>query len=335
MNSVNYKREKYKKLTENAKYTQEWKEYNLAQTQEKQLLYKLLDELLNVVPTRAYTFGRPRKSLRDMIFSCMIKTYANASARRIISDLELARKASYIQNVPHFNTVLNYFNDSEMQTILHYLIKISAMPLQQVEEKFAIDSSGFGARRFDRWVKDKEEIARNIYKYQKAHIVCGTKTNVVTSVKITPGNVADIKMFESLLRDTTKNFDVKEISADGAYSSRDNLALARKLKVMPYIPFKSNSSGKSRGSPTWARMYRLFTQNYEEFARHYHKRSNVESCFAMIKGKFGDFCRCRTERSQSNEILCKILAHNLTCLIHEIFELGIEVDFIRSAQKVV
>ena len=76
----------YKKITKNKKYTQEWKEYNEAQTQEKLLFYKLLDELLNVIPKRAYTFGRPRKSLRDMIFACMIKIYSNTSARRTISD---------------------------------------------------------------------------------------------------------------------------------------------------------------------------------------------------------------------------------------------------------
>ena len=80
-------------------------------------------------------------------------------------------------------------------------------------------------------------------------------------------------------------------------------------------------------------MFEVFTKNYFEFAKHYHKRSNIESTFAMMKRKFGDFVRCKTEKSQDNEILCKILTHNIVCLIHEIFELNIEVDFNDIAKK--
>src|SRR3989344_7022852 len=128
-NDLETNEEIYSKLTENVKYTQQWKEYNEAQTKEKLMFYKLLDELLNVVPLRKYTFGRPRKSLRDMIFCCMIKTYLNTSARRTISDLELAKKAGYISQVPHFNTILNYFDDTRTRIVLNYLVQVSSIPL--------------------------------------------------------------------------------------------------------------------------------------------------------------------------------------------------------------
>jgi len=36
----------------------------------------------------------------------------------------------------------------------------------------------------------------------------------------------------------------------------------------------------------------------------------------MIKAKFGDSLRSKTETAQVNEALCKILAHNVVCLIH-------------------
>ena len=50
MNSINKNKEEYKKLSENIKHTQKWKEYNKAQTKEKLMFYKLIDELLNVKP---------------------------------------------------------------------------------------------------------------------------------------------------------------------------------------------------------------------------------------------------------------------------------------------
>ncbi len=325
--SISQKEWLYRKLTKNAKHTQEWKEYNEAQTKEKLVFYKLLDELLNIVPPRVYTFGRPRKSLRDMIFCCMIKIYSNTSSRRTISDLELAKEAGYISEVPHFNTLLNYFDDSAINIVIPYLISISALPLKNVEERFAIDSTGFGKFRFDRWLNVRTQADTKKRGWRKCHAICGVKTNIITSVEITEGKANDSPMFSPLLKDTANLFNVKEISADKAYSSRDNLELAKSLGALPYIPFKKNAKRNTKGSPTWAMMFDVFTKNYFEFAQHYHKRSNIETCFAMIKRKFGDFCRCKSERSMDNEILCKVLTHNLVVLIHEIFELKLEVDF--------
>lgn len=332
--SIRNKQWLYKKLTEKKKHSQAWKEYNEAQTKEKLMFYKLIDELLNVVPTRIYTFGRPRKSLRDMLFCCMIKIYNNSSSRRIISDLELAKRAGYIKDVPHFNTVLNYFEDTGMSIVIPYLISVSALPLKHVEQSFAADSTGFGTGRFDRWMNIRTQKDSKKKSWRKCHAICGVKTNIITSVRITEGKAGDSPQFNPLLTETAQNFNVKEISADKAYSSRANLELANKLGAMPYIPFKKNvKKGKSKGSPTWARMFEEFTKNYIEFAQHYHKRSNIESAFGMIKRKFGDFTRCKNEKRQENEILCKVLAHNLVCLIHEIFELKIEVDFNDVAKR--
>ena len=60
-----------------------------------------------------------------------------------------------------------------------------------------------------------------------------------------------------------------------------------------------------------------------EFLAHYHKRSKAESVFSAIKRKFGDAVRSRTDAAMVNEVLCKILCHNLTCLIREQELLGI------------
>lgn len=50
---------------------------------------------------------------------------------------------------------------------------------------------------------------------------------------------------------------------------------------------------------------------------HYYKRSNVESTFGAIKQKFGENLKSKKPVSQKNELLCKILAYNITVLIHE------------------
>ena len=74
-------------------------------------------------------------------------------------------------------------------------------------------------------------------------------------------------------------------------------------------------------------MYHYYMYNHDWFMQQYHKRSNVESTFSMIKAKFGDALRSKTKTAQTNEALCKILAHNLCCLIQSMFELNSKPDF--------
>ncbi len=45
----------------------------------------------------------------------------------------------------------------------------------------------------------------------------------------------------------------------------------------------------------------------------------------MIKRKFGDSLRPKSDTGQVNEVLCKVIAHNLCCLIAAIHEIGLEL----------
>ncbi len=47
----------------------------------------------------------------------------------------------------------------------------------------------------------------------------------------------------------------------------------------------------------------------------------------MIKAKFGDSLLARSDVGQMNEALCKVLAHNICCVIGAIHEFGIEARF--------
>jgi hypothetical protein len=45
----------------------------------------------------------------------------------------------------------------------------------------------------------------------------------------------------------------------------------------------------------------------------------------MIKRKFGEALKCKSYEGQVNEVLCKVICHNLCCLISAIHELGLEM----------
>jgi hypothetical protein len=97
---------------------------------------------------------------------------------------------------------------------------------------------------------------------------------------------------------------------------------------MPYIPFKKNAFGSARGSSMWKKMYHYFQLNRDEFLKHYHKRSNIESTNAAIKRKFGETLKSKNRIAQENELLAKIIAYNLTVVIHEMYENGIDPEFL-------
>ena len=59
----------------------------------------------------------------------------------------------------------------------------------------------------------------------------------------------------------------------------------------------------------------------------YHRPSNVVTTFSMIKAKFGERFRSKSATGQVNEVLCKVLCHNLCCVIQSIYELEMEPTF--------
>ena len=302
-------------------YPQNWPAYNAAQTSEKETLLTLLADLVQHVQQPEYTFGRPNYPISDMVYVASLKVYSGFSSRRFDSDVRVAHSEGFIDVPPSFNTVNRYIANPDLTPILTDLIERSAAPLNTVETQFAADASGFSTSRFDRWYDAKWGKEKSQRKWLKAHILTGTLTNTVASISITGSNVHDTVEFPYLLNRASEQFQLEEVSADKAYLSDKNLRHVRKLDGYPYIPFKSNTTGK--GSGTWRKMYSYFVLHENEFKEHYHRRSNVETTFSMVKSKFPDSVRAKSETGQVNEILLKFLCHNICVLIQEMHELGI------------
>jgi len=311
-------------------YSQEWSAYNAAQVNEKDQFQTLLRELCKGVGEPSQKIGRPRLPFEEMIFAATFKVYSTVSQRRFMSDLRDAHAKGHISRVPHFNSISNYLESEVLTPYLEMLIEESSLPLQAIESDFAVDSSGFSTCRFFQWVDAKYTNPQLMTKREwiKVHLMCGVKTNVVTAVQISDRYANDSPFFKRLVDETAKNFVMQEVSADKAYLSADNLQTVIDHAAMPYIPFKSNSApAKKSSNAVWRRMYHYFSFNQKWFLQQYHKRSNVESTFSMIKAKFGDSLRSKTKTAQINEALCKILCHNLCCLIQSMFELNIKPEF--------
>ncbi len=308
-------------------YSQSWAAYNEAQTTEKDRFLVLLSDLCNGLPLgpKVEKNGRPRLPLSDMIFSATFKVYSTVSGRRFMCDLRDAHAKGFISKAPHYNSIFNYLENGELTPILKTLITQSSLPLSSIETDFAADSSGFMTSRFTRWFDHKYGVEKTKADWVKCHLMCGVKTNIVTAVEIHGQHAADTKMLPALAETTAMNFTMREVSADKGYASKANFESIARFGAVPFISFPESHKGQGGGK--WAEMYHYFNFRKQEFLQHYNKRSNVESTFSMMKRKFGDSIRSKTDVSMVNEVLCKVLCHNLVVLIHEMYELGIDPVF--------
>ena len=306
-------------------YAQNWPAYNAAQTTEGTRFPELLKGLCDGVLSPPKKMGRPSLPLSDMIFASVMKVYGTMSGRRSMSDIRLCQEQGRIAKTPHYNSIFNYLENPKLTPLLKLLVEESASPLKAVETDFAVDSSGFSTSTYRRWYDEKYGKTRSKAKWIKAHLMIGVKTNVVTSAEIIDGMSHDTNYLPDLTESTAKRFTLSEISADKAYLSKLNVDVIESFGAVPYIPFKSNSTGE--GPELWRKMWHFYQFNRMEFLQHYHKRSNIESTFSMIKAKFGGAVRSKKPTAQINEIFCKVICHNLCVLIQSIYELGIDPTF--------
>lgn len=316
-------------------YSQDWIAYDKAQRCEKAEFQFLLAELCKGIGEPSQTNGRPRLPLEDMLFSCVYKVYSTFSLRRFHTDLNEAHKKGFLVRPPHYKSVARYFSDEMLTPYLKMMIEESSLPLVEIEKSFAVDASGLSTSQGFTWLHAKYTEPRLINKkdWLKIHICCGTKTNIISAVEVTERFEADSNYFEPLVKATVQNFEMEEISADRGYLSRANMQTAVDNNAVPYIAWKSNSRATNKdGNHLWNKLYHYYALNQEKFFEHYHKRSNVETTFSMIKAKFGGALRNKTRTAQINEALCKILAHNICVLIQSMFEMNVKPEFWRDCQ---
>ncbi|MCX6677236.1 MAG: transposase [Methanothrix sp.] len=308
-------------------YTQAWNAYNEAQKAEIKLFDELLKDLVKAIPEPEQSMGRPRLSIYETMFCAIQKVYSQLSSRRAHGLFQNATERGQIEHTPDFNVPSKLFKNPDMTPILHTLVTLSALPVAGIENDFSVDSTGFRTTTFSAYNGMKHGQKKE-HQWVKAHLCAGVKTNIVAAVAITDSNGGDSPQFGPLVKKTAKGFTINEVSADMAYSSRLNLQLVANEGSKAYIPFKKNATGRSKGSTLWSKMYHYFQLNRDDFMEHYHKRSNIEATNAAIKRKFGETLKSKNHVAQVNELLAKIIAYNLTVVIHEMYENGIQPEFL-------
>ena len=129
-------------------YSQDWKNYNLAQEKEKEYFMKFLADITSRIRQPTYDFGRPNNTLSDTVYSMVFKVYSTFSGRRFSTDMQSAKDKGLVEKKIPRSSMFDYFNKKEVTPLLAQMVTITSLPLRSVENDFAIDSTGFGTSIF-------------------------------------------------------------------------------------------------------------------------------------------------------------------------------------------
>lgn len=282
--------------------------------------------------------GRPRIPISDIMFGIAYRVFRKTPAvLDFMDDYEDVLNKGYVSKMICPNSLLNYMGDDRLTPMLVAMIEESAAPLAPFEHgQFAIDATGISVSRTRnekcwRSLRDEEERTgkkmsdKVLQDWAKLVLICGVKTKVVASVKVLPGKDNESPYLPQLAISTAKRFRVRAILADKQFLSVNNFETVNDLGGMLYCPFKDNNVDDMGG--IWQRVRHFFLWNRPEFDNHFRMRPIVESVFHVIKNRFGERVTSRSDTAIMNEVLCKVLCHNLVRVIYEMAKSGLEPEF--------
>jgi len=300
---------------------------------EKLMFFSIIRDVVNYlqIPEKYYGNGRPTANVSDIIKNLCIQTYCRSTHWRVNSELVIAQDRGVVDNIYKKTALCKYMNQEELTLWLHKVYQTIAAGLGTLEVSASADASGmsvqYGRRRWVE-VRDQHQLHKD---YKKLHIISGAKTNMVYAVHVTDGRKHESPILKRLIKDIKGKFSFREFSADSGYLSRKNVDLIASNGMEPYIMPKKNTRSLNKGSSgAWGKMIWFALTNPDLFKFFYHKRSNVEATFGMIKKRFGYEVRSKSLVGQTNEILTKIICHNIVVLSRALLEFSLNPEFMKS-----
>ncbi len=307
-------------------FHRDWNRYNNGEYKVKPYFAKLLRELCDsVVPVINLAGpGRPRLLLSDVVFACAVKVREKCSGRDAVAYWEDYHEKGYLSQVPAVSSVYHYMEQDYLFSVLYDLVIASALPLKELETEFGPDSTGFSSSVYDSWFSAKWGREISEAQWTKLHMMAGLQSHIVTVAMVSDKPTNDSPYLPGFLDVTNRNFQVKLVAADKGYLSKPNLRAIYDIGAAGRIPFKSNSTadpGHHKRDYVWEQALHFFQSEPDEFNRLYHRRSNAESVFTMIKRKLGATTYFRKPEARINEVMLKVLCHNLRVLVLTAYKL--------------
>ena len=262
-----------------------------------------------------------------------IKQYYNVTNRKLPALLEHTLDREWTENPFHWNRISDFLSSREATAILDWAIAEVCMPFVPHVDRFIVDGTGIslssrGHYRQERYGESMEVRSR---RFVRLHLVMERRFKFFPVALVTPESGAgsgEQSQVEYLLRRLAAlGFRPGQILADRGYSSESILQLIVELGAEPVIAFKSiYSRNRLPAKDLMRKLYLAFLADPEGFQEKYRDRPLIEAGISALKRKFVEAVRGRTHRTRVNEVLYKVLCHNIDVLIHAAIEFGFDVD---------
>ena len=279
------------------------------------------NEFLNLMDFIEFLRNKVCKSARmKKMITCLLiwHKFPKLSARRAESYLLFLKKFGVLKfRIPCFKTLSNYREDNSMRIILDDLITESSKPLSAIEHDFGTDSTGIKTRLFSTWysLRIKKKIRKR--DHITAHTSMGVKSMTVTALNIETKQGKDNVIFREHVDITNENLDINEWSGDGMYWAKKNCQKISSVGGKPYFKCKTGKTawnGKQDGYPSWKIMNTEAKEDEEEYGKHYHKRSKLETGNHSKKALHGDEVYSKLKSARINEETLRWINHNINVL---------------------
>jgi hypothetical protein len=155
---------------------------------------------------------------------------------------------------------------------------------------------------------------RRVAAMPKLSVAVASGCHLILAAKVRTGNGSDAPDFEDLLFQSWRRAPVKTVVADAGYDSEANHRIARQgMKVRSIIPPGIGRPTSKLPSGRWRRhMARRFARKADR--KFYGQRSQSETVHSMMKRNQGSALRSRTPARRKQEMLLRVLTHNIALL---------------------
>ena len=201
---------------------------------------------------------------------------------------------------------------ADYSTICKRLRKLDFELPGNLGEDLVVDSSGMKVTNRGEWMRHKWKTRKG---WIKVHIAVDVKRKKLLALEITDERAGDGKMLKPLVEQIKgRGGEITKVYGDGGYDSRENFNHLAENDIEPVIKMRSNSSTKSKGSPSRARKVREYRKlGYERWKDKYRYgyRWSAESFFSGVKRVFGETCRAKSKDGLFQEVKMKFIFYNM------------------------
>lgn len=270
-----------------------------------------------------------------LLFYCSgIRAYEGNTSRKSIAPLkEHFGEQWWNENGFHFNRFSEYLNERHTTAVLNWAIAEVCSVLLPFFDDIILDGTGIGLTTRGTYRSERYGIpfidGRALY--ARLNLVMDRKFKMVLAAVVTrdhgkgTGEVSQVRTL--LQRVRAIGFSPRNVLGDALYGNENVLQAIEEVGGQPFIPLKSiYTDARPPKTPLMLALYWRIKADRDAFQAVYDNRPVIESGIWSIKAKFEDCVRSRTFRAQVNEILFKVLCHNIDVLIHAAHEYKIDIQ---------